>query len=155
MIMKMIKEVCKPCCRTINIGQPILECDLCHTAIHTKCFKKAKFATMNELWVCHLCSVEFVPRYNPFEKMLNTEQSDKFYENDFTGDDATIEKISNVLNLCRSYKAQDFNLTIKQLQSGKPNIDLLGKQNPPLHKPHSSHPTLSTLMAIPQTLIPS
>ena len=81
-----------------------------------------------------MCSLEFVPRYNPFEKMLNTEQSDKFYENDFTGEDATIEKISNVLNLCKSFKAQDFNSTIEQLQPTKPLRNLPNKQHPPLNK---------------------
>lgn len=130
----MIKEVCKPCCRTINIGQPILECDLCHIAIHTKCFKKAKFFTINDLWVCYKCSLEFVPRYNPFEKMLNTEQSDKFYENDPTGDDATIGKISNVLNLCKSFNTQDFNSTMEQSQFAKPSKNPPEKQSPPLHK---------------------
>ena len=50
MIMKMIKEVCEPCSKSINIGQPILECEVCHKAIHTKWYKSSGFSPVNNLW---------------------------------------------------------------------------------------------------------
>ena len=74
----MIKEVCEPCSRPINIGQPLLECEACRTAIHTKCFKAAGFSSANKLWVCKTCSLNIEPRYNPFEQMINHD-SDHYF----------------------------------------------------------------------------
>ena len=128
MIMKMIKEVCEPCSRTINIGQPLMECDACHIAIHTKCYKSAGFLMSSNQWLCRMCSLDVTPRYNPFEKMIGTQESEKFYENDYAGEDETLQKISNVLNLCQSYTSQQLNKVIKQLQP-------TNNKNPTTHPP--------------------
>ena len=114
--MKLIKEVCEPCCKPINIGQPLLECETCRTAIHTKCFKAAGFCSTNSMWICKTCSFNITPRYNPFEQMMNKE-SDKFYDDDGANDDITLQQISNVLNSCQSYTAQELNGVIPQLST--------------------------------------
>ena len=102
MIMKMIKEVCEPCSRPINIGHPILECQTCQKAIHTKCYKLAGFCAANSLWVCKSCSSKITPRYNPFEQMINHD-SDKFYDDEGASENETIKQISDILNNCQSY----------------------------------------------------
>ena len=80
MIMKLIKEVCEPCCRPINIGQPILECEICNSAIHTRCHKLTGFcSTKDNLWACKTCYSKMTPRYNPYEQMVNGD-TDKFYD---------------------------------------------------------------------------
>ena len=109
-----------PCSKSINIGQPILECELCHIAIHTKCYKSAAFSFCNNLWACRSCSTDITPRYNPFEKMISKIDSDKFYENDQAGEDQTLQAISNVLNQCQSYTTKELNQAIKQFQSSSP-----------------------------------
>ena len=114
MIMKLIKEVCEPCCRPINIGQAILECEVCNTAIHTRCYKLAGFCSANNLWVCKTCSSKITPRYNPFEQMVNCD-TDKFYDRDCDGEDANIQQISDILNNCKSYPVNELNKVIQQL----------------------------------------
>ena len=109
-----------PCSKSINIGQPILECELCHIAIHTKCYKSAAFSFCNNLWACRTCSTDITPRYNPFEKMIGKVDSDKFYENDQAGEDQTLQAISNVLNQCQSYTTKELNQAIKQFQPSSP-----------------------------------
>ena len=52
----MKREVCSGCLKNINIGQAIVECQKCSTAIHTKCFNKSSFTTVNNshyCWPCH------------------------------------------------------------------------------------------------------
>ena len=114
MIMKIIKEVCEPCSKTINIGQPLLECEGCHIAIHTKCFKKAGFCPTNGLWVCQTCSISMVPRYNPFLEIINND-SEKFYDDDGFCHDENIHQISNVLERCKGYSASALNSEIPKI----------------------------------------
>ena len=119
MIMKLIKEVCEPCSKTINIGQPLLECEGCHTAIHTKCFKKAGFCPTNGLWVCKTCSINIIPRYNPFLEIIDSDD-EKLYDDDGLCNDEQIHQISNVLELCKSYSASAFNTAVPKTANSKP-----------------------------------
>ena len=114
--MKLTKEVCEPCSKPINIGQPLLECEACRTAIHTKCFKVAGFCPTNGLWVCKVCSLNVTPRYNPFSGMIS-DGGDKFYDDEGGCDDETIQKISNVLDQCQSYSTTELNRVVKELQN--------------------------------------
>ena len=114
MIMKMIKEVCEPCSKSINIGQPILECEVCHKAIHTKCYKSSGFSPVNNLWVCKVCSFKIIPRYNPFE-ILAKGDSDKFYD-EAGGEEEAIGLISDILNNCLNYKTTEMNKATCNLQ---------------------------------------
>ena len=115
MIQRIIKEVCEPCQKFINIGQPILECELCFSAIHTRCHKIGGFSTHNGLWCCKNCEKSQLPRYNPFPLTGIDDHSDKFYDDDGAYDDITIQSISRVLNSCNNYSIKDLNLTLNQL----------------------------------------
>ena len=110
--MKLIKEVCEPCSKPINIGQPLLECEACRVAIHTKCFKKAGFCPSNGLWVCKICSMNFTPRYNPFSDLM-CDENDKFYDDEGTCDQEVIQQISKVLDLCQGYSTTELNTAVK------------------------------------------
>ena len=115
------KEVCESCNKTINLGQSILECEICFTAIHTKCYKKAKFCSINGSWTCDKCACNIVPRYNPFPCQNTDRNNSKFYDDDGAEDDVTIQSISNVLNSCRSYSIPDLNICINQHTSSQFN----------------------------------
>ena len=112
----MMKEVCLPCSKTINLGQSILECDVCHTAIHTKCFKSSGFCSANNIWVCQTCSFKITPRYNPFELMTKGD-SDKFYDDEAEGEEETISVISDILNRCQNYKTSEINHVLNRQYS--------------------------------------
>ena len=110
------KEVCGPCNKFINIGQPILECELCFTAIHTKCYKKASFSPHNGIWTCQTCFKDASLRYNPYS--LSDIDHDKFYDDDGAYDDTIIQKISEVLQSCKSYVVKDLNKLLIEQNSG-------------------------------------
>ena len=140
MIMKLIKEVCEPCSRPINIGQAILECEACNLAIHTRCYKSAGFCPANSLWVCKTCSLKITPRYNPFEQMLNCD-SEKFYDRDCDGEEESIRQISDILNNCKSYSIKEFNKAIQQLGLSLPTNP---QPKPAQHQKPSNSTQLST-----------
>ncbi len=97
----------------MNIGQAILECEICNIAIHTKCFDLANFCNKNDIWVCNLCADNFQPRYNPFHVSKCHENDDKFYENDNIDVDNKLQAISNVLDSCKSYSTSEIQQAIK------------------------------------------
>ena len=115
MIAKIPKEVCRPCSKFIGIGQPILECDGCSTAIHTKCFKNGGFSNCNNLWICQNCSKNFTPHYNPFP-YLQSLDTEKFYDDRGEGVDSTLQAISTVLETCKAYTKQEFESLLKYLK---------------------------------------
>ena len=109
------KEVCEPCNKYIKLGQSILECEVCFTAIHTKCYKKARFCSMNGTWTCTECASNVIPRYNPFPcSTADKNDSSKFYDDEGAEDDITIQAISNVLNSCKPYSILDLNTCTQQ-----------------------------------------
>ncbi|KAL5255671.1 hypothetical protein ACHWQZ_G011039 [Mnemiopsis leidyi] len=113
--MKMVKEVCEPCSRPINIGHSILECEVCSTAIHTKCYKSSGFCPTNNLWVCKSCSHKIIPRYNPFEILTNGD-IEKFYDDEAGNEEDTVCIISDILNQCKNYKSAEIEQAVNNLQ---------------------------------------
>ena len=111
----MVKEVCEPCSRPINIGHSILECEVCSTAIHTKCYKSSGFCPTNNLWVCKSCSHKIIPRYNPFEILTNGD-IEKFYDDEAGNEEDTICIISDILNQCKNYKSSEIEQAVNNLQ---------------------------------------
>ena len=111
----MAKEVCAACTKFVNIGQPILECEICFTAIHTKCHKTANYSPVNGRWCCQNCASIEPPRYNPFPTNMVNESSDKFYDDEGAYDDAIIQSISKVLDSCNCYSAKNFNQKVRLL----------------------------------------
>ena len=110
MIARITREVCGPCGKFINIGQPLLECDMCNIGIHTKCHQIANFKSINGHWACEDCVFDIIPRYNPFPSLNIEEHTEKFYDDEGAHDDNMLLSISNILDTCRSY-------TIKEAQS--------------------------------------
>jgi hypothetical protein len=106
MIMRLSKEVCEPSLPPVSIGKPILECEACHCAIHTKCHKSAGFSYSNGSWVCNSCAFSITPRYNPFAELLSND-SEKSYEDECAGEGEALQKMSDVLNKCERYKTCD------------------------------------------------
>ena len=114
MISTLQKEVCGPCQKYIKIGQPLLECEECFTAIHTKCYKTAGFSSANGAWACSQCIKDISLRYNPYPS-INNNFDDKFYNDDGAYDDSVIQNISRVLENCKSFTAKELNkLTCNQ-----------------------------------------
>ena len=121
MISHIKKEVCDPCKKFINIGQSLLECEMCFTAIHTKCYKNAGFSSIQGIWACHQCSKNNMPpRYNPY--FSDKTDSDKFYDDEGAFDNTVIPKICQVLENCKTYTVGDLNTLItKQLNINENN----------------------------------
>ena len=117
MIMKTPKETCLPCNKFINIGQPIVECERCLKAIHTKCHKLAKFTSINNQWLCHDCSDSISPRYNPFAYINEGFHSDKFHENDNEAIDETLQCVMSVLESCQPYDIGTLNNATDQFKN--------------------------------------
>ena len=111
--MKLIKDVCEPCSKSINIGQALLECENCNIAIHTKCFELAKFSCKNGLWMCLECTNTIDDRYCPFPSS-KFDDFDKFYENG-NHENPIINKFSSVLETCHRYTRQNFSESVKQI----------------------------------------
>ena len=129
---KLQKEVCGPCKKSISIGQSILECELCFTAIHTKCYKKACFTPHNGSWTCKACIGDASLRYNPYP--IQDAEQDKFYDDDSAYDDTVIHKISQVLQSCKSYNVQDLNKLICQSKQLSANEDTVQPTSNKLQK---------------------
>ena len=136
MIQKLYKEVCEPCHKFINIEQPLLECDTCSIAIHTKCYKTAKFRNENGLWVCNQCFDSMASRYNPYLNIAS-QDSDKFYDDCDTDPNESIQAIARLLNACRSYTASEVGQLLRNCGA---------EQNPPSdHKPkNKNHASFSS-----------
>ncbi len=107
--------MCLPCEKFINIGQPILECENCDTAIHTKCYKASKFSCPRGLWVCETCSKNVQERYDPFPTKCTDIHSDKFYDDDGSSEDNLLQAISLNLEKCKLYTAKELRHTIMEL----------------------------------------
>ena len=122
MICPLKKEVCQPCGRFINIGHLLLECENCEIIIHAHCHKTAKFMCMNELWVCSTCQTTIEPRYNPFKSLCEVDQdSDKFYNDDGTHGDITLQSMSSILESCAKYTKLELKKIIERLQENTDN----------------------------------
>ena len=119
----MKKEVCGPCTKFINIGQSILECEICFVAIHTRCYKKANFSTENGTWICGSCAKNILPRYNPFPCSAPDTDNDKFYDDEGASEDIIIQSISRVLDTCKPYTVQDLNKITRELNKDPENTN--------------------------------
>ncbi len=117
------REVCGPCNKFLNIGQAILECEICDIAIHTKCFNLANFCNKNDLWVCNTCAENIIPRYNPFHESKCNENYDKFYEDDDIHEvNCGLQAISSVLDSCKSYTPSELQQSFKKIAQTSPSV---------------------------------
>ena len=100
-----LKEVCVHCHRAICIGQPIVECYECDCVIHSKCYNYAEIDPLNDKFYCNNCCHLSVKRYNPFRYDIDDEDLDL--------DDNT-QKLTNILEQCRSHSVKQLNNLHKQ-----------------------------------------
>ena len=100
-----LKEVCVHCRRAICIGQPIVECYECDCVIHSKCYNYAEIDPLNDKFYCNNCCHLSVKRYNPFRYDIDDEDLDL--------DDNT-QKLTNILEQCRSHSVKQLNNLHKQ-----------------------------------------
>ena len=118
MIYKIPKEICQPCKKFISIGQPILECEKCLTAIHTHCYKAGGFASINNNWLCHSCVGTTIPRYNPFAYINSVQHdSNKFHENDSEGIDTILQSVTSILETCHPYDSTELSELTSRLKN--------------------------------------
>ena len=72
MVSQLNKEKCDSCSKPICFGQSITECSKCtKIVIHTKCYKKSKFKSINGNFYCLECSGTVIPRYNPYKDLID------------------------------------------------------------------------------------
>ena len=116
MIARIPKETCQPCKKFINIGQPLLECEKCSTAIHTKCHKSGRFSCINNQWLCQDCQGSILPRYNPFAYINAGLQSDKFHENDNEGIDEMLQCVVSIHESCQPYDIKELDKLTEHLK---------------------------------------
>ena len=106
-LQRLKREVCKGCTKQIYIGKPAIICRHCDTIMHKKCAFESKYKLFRENWYCPDCLDNYdIVKYNPFLEILNHhETDDKYDKSDFI---ESSNKISNVLETCKSYKSCDF-----------------------------------------------
>jgi len=124
MISQLQKEICGACKKFINIGQSLLECETCFTAIHTKCYKKAGFSSIHGSWACDQCTDVTSLRYNPYKSYDG--HSENFYDDEGAYDDTVIQQICRVLDSCKSYTVHDLNelTSCNTTSSQEPDIEV-------------------------------
>ena len=101
MTTNLTREVCGGCLKSISLGQAIVECCECDRIIHYKCMK-LKNSTGD--FYCKFCTHLAVVRYNPFRNLLGSDSNPTA-----NAADENIEKISGILENCKSYTADQMN----------------------------------------------
>ena len=113
MMRPLRKEVCGCCHKNISLGQSITECQKCNWVIHSRCYKKSSFKLVNNTPYCQNCCQLVKVIYNPFQNLdgirqmdnLDTDGSDKSYNNDITEIIDDLSVISSLLNSCREIQS--------------------------------------------------
>ena len=115
MMLNIPKELCGCCQKYINIGQFILECELCQSVIHAKCYKNSEFENIDNLWNCKTCALKHESRYNPFKSCINS-KSGVFYDDEPPESIELLEHMSNILSSCQSHSKKEVNNLIANLK---------------------------------------
>ena len=106
-LTSLIREVCKSCTKQIYIGRPAIICKNCDIIMHKTCALENKFRLFRDNWYCRNClGTNDIFKYNPFFEILNYHEIDEKYDkSDFI---ESSNKISDILENCKSYKPCDF-----------------------------------------------
>ena len=115
-MLKIPKELCGCCQKYINIGQFLLECELCRSIIHAKCYKNSEFVNIDNLWHCKVCAEKHEFRYNPFASSTNSKNG-VFYDDEPSEAIDLMQHMSNILSNCKSYSKNEVNMLIDNLKS--------------------------------------
>ena len=71
----LTKEVCKHCCKSLYVGQAIVECSECNHVIHHQCYNSTNTDSHGN-FLCNICVNLAVKRYNPFKYDIFDEEID-------------------------------------------------------------------------------
>ena len=99
MIYQLLRENCSHCLKSMYIGQPFFECANCNFVAHSRCFTHSKSDIINHKYYCSTCKDTIEIKYNPFKNFQ--------YDDVHRDYDEETLKISNFLENCRSYNAQE------------------------------------------------
>ena len=69
---------------------------------------ESEYPEFSNIWICDLCQLNIIPKYNPFKNWCGT-APEKFYDTD-CGNDAVI--LSHILENCKSYSIKSLNSTL-------------------------------------------
>ena len=120
MVLRLQKEVCNCCSKSINIGQSITECEKCNVAIHTKCFKISKFTVFDNLYYCKSCESLSIRNYNPFKSLITVDSHSNdthSYNEDLPDIFDIINIASQLLDNCCTIDTDDFNSLLKNTKN--------------------------------------
>ena len=101
MIFHLEKESCSYCQKSVRLGMPHYECYCCNKIFHAKCYKPSKSELINDNLYCIDCKASIVRKYNPYKTMIDCSREDDI--------DPYLQKISDILEQCRSFSIKDFN----------------------------------------------
>ena len=107
MIGRLAKEKCSHCLRNINTGQLTFECFKCNAIFHSRCFRQSNTEIINQNFYCINCKLSIVKQYNPFQLIINEDSDDDDV-------DTYLQKMSLVLEQCKSYSTNEFNMSKKK-----------------------------------------
>ena len=105
-----VKEACSFCSRNINIGQPFGECNICGSIIHSHCYNKSNFKTLDNMLYCIYCydNNECEQRYCLL-KSTNSKDNENFYNEEPSDIIDSIKHIESILSTCNMYTASEIN----------------------------------------------
>ena len=108
-LSKLEKELCGICNASIKIGNVTAPCNICNKMFHKKCANKERhYKIVNENFYCPSCSNSCSIKYNPFKRLLESDYSDKFYDNEPPEVAEHLESMSEILEKCRCYTRHEF-----------------------------------------------
>ena len=100
------------CLKSINIGQPTIECFLCEKIIHSGCTKTTDIVQIDSVNYCCDCSRSVGKRYNPFKILAESDtvrDDPRFYDNTPDSIPQHIHTASNILTACMSVPVTKLN----------------------------------------------
>ena len=108
-LSKLEKELCGICNASIKIGNVTAPCNICNKMFHKKCANNERhYKIVNENFYCPSCSNSCSIKYNPFKRLLESDYSDKFYDNEPPEVAEHLESMSEILEKCRCYTRHEF-----------------------------------------------
>ena len=138
-INEFFKEICSVCKGNILIGHLATLCGHCDSICHVKCVEKANYRTFKNKTYCACCiASQDIIRYNPYFDILEYE-NDSFFENEPTEYIESIQKLSEILENCKSYSKTEFNDLTLEIENGYKNknsiflhISIISMEMPPI-----------------------
>ena len=107
LIQNTQRERCGQCTKQIYIGQSAIVCMKCDLIFHLHCASDA--VTFRQSIYCSTCIEKYdIIRYNPYFNYHELD-NDKFYDNEPIDYIDIIDDMSNVLENCKRYSANDIN----------------------------------------------